>query len=470
MNISKYILRPFTNDASFDYENFINDVEIAVRGLDTIIDENLSNHALAEQRQMSLKYRNIGLGMMGVADALIKLGLIYGSQDSKQVMQRITNVMFWAAFVASTNLAKEKGVFPAYTQNVLKATIIKEARIPEPHLEEAKKYGLRNCSLLSIAPTGTLGTMLNISTGIEPNFALSFTRKTEALSGEKLEFQVNAGIVQEYYKTTTDLGLPAYFVTSHNLNWKDRIDFQATIQNYVDTAISSTINLPKDITIEEVEKLYMYAWEAGLKGITIYRDGCRDGILTLTPSEKKSDDADFFIRPEILQAQVMHFKNNDEQWIAFVGVKDGKPFEIFTGPADLEMFPIPKSIDKGEIIKVKAPGKETRYDFRYTDVYGYQNTLGGLSRCFNKEYWNYARLVSGMLRQQVKISAIVEIVDGMQTDIESLHSWKNGVTRALKSFIPNGTPATDTCSECGGDIIYLNGCKQCSSCGWSKCS
>ena len=166
----------------------------------------------------------------------------------------------------------------------------------------------------------------------------------------------------------------------------------------------------------------------------------------------------------------MHFKNNNEQWIAFVGEKDGQPFEIFTGPADIELFPIPKSIEEGEIIKVKVPGKDTRYDFRYTDSYGYQNTLGGLSRCFDKEYWNYARLVSGMLRQQVNIVSIVEIVDGMHTNSESLHSWKNGIIRALKTFIPDGTKSSKTCPDCNQPLIYVGGCNQCPSCGWSKCS
>lgn len=467
INISQYVINPFTKDASFDIASFAGDVEIAIEALDNLIDENLPNHALEAQRQMSKDYRNIGLGLMGVADALIKLGIRYGSNNSYKFIAWVSRIMLREAVIKSSKLAKEKGTFPKYDANLFRASILTKIFSFE-EIEKLKSYGLRNCSLLSIAPTGTLGTMLNISTGIEPNFAISFQRTTEALSANKETFNVFCGVAQEYFNATDNIILPDYFVTSHDINWKERILFQAAAQQHIDTAISSTINLPKDISVDEVEELYLFAWENALKGVTIYRDGCRDGILTLTEETKPSDD--FFIRPEVLPAKVMHFKNNNEQWVAFVGEKDGRPFEIFTGPADMELFPIPKFVQSGEIIKVKVPGKETRYDFRYIDSYGYQNTLGGLSRCFDKEYWNYARLVSGMLRQQVKIASIVEIVDGMHTNSESLHSWKNGIIRALKSFIPDGTESTKSCHICGGKIVYTNGCTQCESCGESKCS
>ena len=467
INISKYVRNPFTGYASFDMNQFIEDVGIAVEALDNLIDENLPNHALEAQRQMSKDYRNIGLGIMGVADAIIKLGDIYGSETSIYFINTISKIMLRSAVIKSVALAKEKGAFPKYNPTLFDAHILDTLFTPE-QFELFKEIGIRNCSLLSIAPTGTLGTMLNISTGIEPNFAISFQRTTEALSANKETFDVYCGVADEYINTTGNKELPDYFVTSHDINWKERILFQSAAQQFIDTAISSTINLHKDIKLEEVEELYLFAWENGLKGVTIYRDGSRDGILTLEKQEKKTDN--FFIRPEVLPAKVMHFKNNNEQWIAFVGEKDGQPFEIFTGPADIELFPIPKSIEEGEIIKVKVPGKDTRYDFRYTDSYGYQNTLGGLSRCFDKEYWNYARLVSGMLRQQVNIVSIVEIVDGMHTNSESLHSWKNGIIRALKTFIPDGTKSSKTCPDCNQPLIYVGGCNQCPSCGWSKCS
>lgn len=462
MNLSAYVKNPFETCAHFDIVEFLNDVKIAIVALDDLIDENLKNHATKEQSEMSKSYRNIGLGIMGLADTLIKLGIRYGSKESITFIDSLMYLMLKTSVITSSNLGFVKGSFPKYNPDVYKSSILSKV-LDEDQLKECLAKGLRNCSLLSIAPTGTLGTMLNISTGIEPNFAISFKRKTEALQGT---FDVYCGVAEEYFKLNPESSLPSHFVTSHDILWKERIDLQAAAQEYVDTAISSTINLPKDISLEEVESLYMYAWEKGLKGVTIYRDGCREGILSL----HGSDVEEFFVRPTILPASIIRFKNNNQDWIAFIGQKDGKPFEIFTGPSDQELFPIPKSIQKGEIIKVKNEGEDSRYDFRYRDSYGYQNTLGGLSRCFDKEYWNYARLVSGMLRQQVKISSIVEIVDGMKTDSESLHSWKNGVTRALKTFIPDGTKTTETCPECSGELIYVNGCKQCSNCGWSKCS
>jgi len=469
MNVSAYVCNPFQEDAYFDMKAFLQDVVFAVQGLDALIDENLPNHAMEEQRIMSSNYRNIGLGIMGLADAFIKLGYVYGSETSIEFTKELMKKMLRTSVLASVFLAMKLGSFPKYTPEVFDATILKDVFTPT-ELRVFKQHGLRNCSLLSIAPTGTLGTMFNISTGIEPNFAISYTRKTESLNdGESKTYDVYCGVAEEYTDLIGSTDFPEYFLTSHDIPWQDRIKVQAAAQTYVDTAISSTVNLHKDITIEEVEQLYLTAWKSGLKGITIYRDGSRDGILSLQGETivEPIDEA-FFVRPEILEAKIMHFKNNNEQWIAVIGIKDGRPFEIFTGPSDVDLFPIPSTISDGEIIKVKIPGKDSRYDFRYTDSYGYQNTLGGLSRCFNKEYWNYARLVSGMLRQQVKIASIAEIVDGMHTNSESLHSWKNGIIRALKSFIPDGTRSSKVCA-CGGTIIYVGGCTQCSSCGESKC-
>ena len=466
INLSEYISNPFTSKASFKFTSFVRDVKTCIRGLDEIIDENLPNHALDVQREMSRKYRNIGLGIMGFADALIKLQIKYGSYESVRFIEEICKIQLIAAVEASVELAREKGAFPEYTEEVFDASILK-GLFPEERLEEFKKIGIRNCSLLSIAPTGSLGTMLNISTGLEPNFALEYSRKTEALEGKEQYHKVFAGIALEYTEKFKTTELPDYFVTSHNLDWDDRIDIQSAAQRYIDTAISSTINLPSDISLEEVEELYLYAWMVGLKGVTIYRDGCRDGILTLE-KPKETIPTDFFTRPEILEAKVIHFLNGTEKWIAFIGVKENKPFEIFSGPSDMDLFPIPKSIHSGEIIKVKTEN-HSRYDFSYIDSYGYKNTLGGLSRMFNKEYWNYARLLSGMLRNQVPTESVVEIIDSMHSESESLHSWKNGVIRALKTFIKDGTKTKENCTECGGEIVYIGGCKQCTSCGDSKC-
>lgn len=475
INLAQYVLKPFTKDAEFDYDTFVKDVTICIKALDEVIDENLGKHGLPEQSEVSRKYRNIGLGIMGLADAFIKLGIRYGSQDSIRETRNIFAPMFMSAIAMSSELAREKGVFPGYDSRIFDSKIMSNilSHVNDiKSLKELQVDGLRNCSLLSIAPTGSLGTMFNVSTGIEPNFAFQFNRKTESLNGNNdTNYTINAGIVKEYQDYLESIGqpfteLPNYFVSTYDVAWDDRIDVQATAQRYVDTAISATINLKKDITQEEIEKLYLYAWSEGLKGITIYRDTCRDAVLSLNAPQKKEE---FFHRPQILKAKVVHFINDSKPWVAFIGIKDDKPFEVFTGPADMEMFPIPKSVLTGSIIKVKIPNQESRYDFRYTDSYGYENTLGGLSRCFDKEFYNYARLVSGMLRQQVEISSILAIVDGMQFENESLNSWKNGVMRALKEFVPDGTLTTEVCPDCGSPVIFVGGCKQCSNCGWSKC-
>lgn len=468
INLSQYVLYPFTKNAEFDYNSLFADVASCIRALDQVVDENLPKHGLPEQAEVSKKYRNVGLGIMGLADAFIKLGIKYGSEESVAKTKLILEVMLIGAVESSSLLAAEKGVFPAYDPKVFDSQIISDSIY---RLDRLKTQGLRNCSLLSIAPTGSLGTMFNVSTGIEPNFAFEFNRKTESLEGNKEKiYKVSAGIVQEYLDYLESIGqpfteLPEYFVSAYDVQWKDRIAVQAAAQRFVDTAISATINLPKDISKEEVEMLYLEAWKSGLKGVTIYRDTCRDAIL----STQDQVTSEFFHRPAILQAKVVHFVNDSKPWVAFVGIRDNKPFEIFTGPADMEVFPIPKSVKQGEIIKVKIEGQDSRYDFRYTDSYGYQNTLGGLSRCFNKEFYNYARLVSGMLRQQIEITAVLAIVGGMQFENETLNSWKNGVIRALKEFIQDGTLAAETCPECGSSVIYTEGCKQCPSCGWGKC-
>lgn len=468
INLSQYVLYPFTKNAEFDYNSLFADVASCIRALDQVVDENLPKHGLPEQAEVSKKYRNVGLGIMGLADAFIKLGIKYGSEESVAETKLILEVMLIGAVESSSLLAAEKGVFPAYDPKVFDSQIISDSIY---RLDRLKTQGLRNCSLLSIAPTGSLGTMFNVSTGIEPNFAFEFNRKTESLEGNKEKiYKVSAGIVQEYLDYLESIGqpfteLPEYFVSAYDVQWKDRIAVQAAAQRFVDTAISATINLPKDISKEEVEMLYLEAWKSGLKGVTIYRDTCRDAIL----STQDQVTSEFFHRPAILQAKVVHFVNDSKPWVAFVGIRDNKPFEIFTGPADMEVFPIPKSVKQGEIIKVKIEGQDSRYDFRYTDSYGYQNTLGGLSRCFNKEFYNYARLVSGMLRQQIEITAVLAIVGGMQFENETLNSWKNGVIRALKEFIQDGTLAAETCPECGSSVIYTEGCKQCPSCGWGKC-
>ncbi len=292
INLSEFVVNSFKGTAFFDTAGFIQAVKTAIRGLDTVLDENLNNHALSEQRKMAMNYRNVGLGVMGMHDMLIKLGMKYGSHESIKFIDSLMDLMFRSAVIESSILAKEKGAFPAYNKDLLKSKILKEHFTDNEIISlEIDKYGLRNCSLLSIAPTGSLGTMLNVSTGCEPLFALYYNRKTESLNGNtEKTYKVYTGVAKEYVNKYDDK-LPDYFITSADISWKDRIDMQSVLQKHIDTAISSTVNLPNSISKEEIEHLYLYAWEKGLKGVTIFRNGCkRAGILT-TDISKKSDDS-----------------------------------------------------------------------------------------------------------------------------------------------------------------------------------
>jgi len=269
---------------------------------------------------------------------------------------------------------------------------------------------------------------------------------------------------------------PYYKATANDVDWLSKVRMQGEIQKWVDHSISVTINLPESVTEELVSELYLTAWKSGCKGCTVYREGSRAGVLV--KKEKKEENTLLpqvplpVKRPKVLDAEIIRFKNNNENWIAFVGLHEGRPYEIFTGLQDDEMFPIPKTITKGKIIKTKDENGNTRYDFQYVDKYGYKNTLGGLSHQFNKEYWNYAKLISSVLRYGMPIPDVVNLVSSLQLDNETINTWKSGVERALKKFIPNGTRAKpgQRCSECGNEsLVYQEGCLVCTSCGHSKC-
>lgn len=292
INLSAFIRDPFTESAYFNYMEFEHAVDIAVKALDVIIDENKDNHALPEQKRMALDYRNIGLGIMGLYDAMVKLGLRYGSQQSINFASTVMDCMLCQAIKTSHALAKKKGAFPKFSKELIRSHIF-HTHSAELEFSEVSKYGLRNCSLISIAPSGSIGTMLDISTGCEPAFNISYKRKTESLNGKDKYYDVYIGVAKEYFNVTGEKKLPYYFVTASDIDWHERIDMQSALQEHVDTGISSTINLHHDITLEEIEKLYLYAWESGLKGVTIFRDGCkRTGILSTDDNNDSSDTED----------------------------------------------------------------------------------------------------------------------------------------------------------------------------------
>jgi ribonucleoside-diphosphate reductase alpha chain len=298
LNLNEFILNPFTENAEFNYDDFKKSIYIAVEALDYIIDENADNHPLEVQKINSLNYRNIGLGIMGFANCLMKLGIRYGSQESKDFTNKLFAELFKTAMLASNKLAKEKGAFPKYKDIIFESTIIKK-HFSVKEIEELKIYGLRNCSLISIAPTGSIATMFNISGGCEPEFAIKYTRRTENLNdGKDKYYDVYCRTLKEYQNYTKQNNIPDFFVSSSDINWKDRIDIQGIMQEHVDTAISSTVNLPKNITINDVEQLYLHAWKQGLKGVTIYRSGCnREGILNTDSQPKETEFRFDYIEP-----------------------------------------------------------------------------------------------------------------------------------------------------------------------------
>ncbi len=366
-------------------------------------------------------------------------------------------------------------------------------------------YGRRNIALLTIAPTGTTSLMTQTTSGIEPVFMPVYKRRRKVNPNDT---NVNVTFIDEigdaweeynvfHHKFVTWLEVngyntedvknysddqvdklvkqsPYYKATSSDVDWLSKVRMQGQVQKWVDHSISVTINLPEDASEQLVDELYVTAWKNGCKGVTVYREGSRSGVLISNKQEDKKNPmvmSEPIKRPKVLDADVIRFKNESDEWIAFVGLKDDRPYEIFTGLKDEEMFPIPKTITSGKIIKNKDEDGNTRYDFQYIDRFGYKNTLGGLSHMFEKEYWNYARLISGVLRYGMPIQDVVNLVSSLTVDSETVNTWKNGVVRALKKYIPNGTRATKSkCGECGSEsVVYQEGCLTCTNCGNSKC-
>lgn len=467
INLAEFV----TEYETFDFVGFKDTVKKAVVALNEVLDEGLPLHPLIEQRESVKNWRQIGLGVMGLADMFIKLGIKYGSEESIKWINMIGTEMIFSALESSNELTVSKGAYPMFNTKVVDTPFFQALNTKENNLryQELRSNillrGLCNSQLLTCAPTGSIATMLGVSTGCEPIFATSYTRKTESLVNEEKYYKVYTPIIKKLIdEGFSEEALPEYVVTSEQIPYRERIKVQATLQEFIDASISSTINLPESATVDDVETIYRLAWEEGLKGVTVYRSGCKRGaVLSKNPVIKEC-----LKRPESVEAKLIRFKNGSENWIAFVGLIDGRPYEIFTGINNIEDFPIPTSITEGEIIKVKdSLGK--RYDFQYTDKYGYTNRLGGLSRIFNQEYWNYAKLISALLRGGIELDKVVKIIDGMHFESDTLNTWKNGVKRAIKTFIVDGVTSHEVCPDCGEHLIYEGGCTICKNCGFSKC-
>ena len=526
INLYSYVENPFTEEAVFNWKLFKKHVAYAQRMMDDIIDLELEKidailtKVNADPEDMEIKRverklwenirikaeegRRTGVGITAEGDMLAALGIRYGSEDGIDFSTEIHKTIALETYRSSVNMAKERGPFAIYDMHLEKDNpFINRLKAEDEQLHrDMQKYGRRNIALLTIAPTGTTSLMTQTSSGIEPVFLPVYRRRRKVNPNDA---SVNVAYIDEvgdaweeynvfHHKFITWLEVNGYNVeevkkyddkqigklvekspyhkaTSNDVDWVMKVKMQGEIQKWVDHSISVTINLPNNVNEDLVGSLYETAWKSGCKGVTVYRDGSRSGVL-LTNEDKNKNNAEPIKRPKVLDAEIIRFNNNDEKWIAFVGIKDKRPYEIFTGLADEEMFPIPKSIKKGKIIKNRDELGKTRYDFQYVDKYGYKNTLGGLSHMFSPEFWNYAKLISGVLRHGMPIEDVVGLVASLHLDSDTINSWKIGVERALKKYIPNGTVAKtkQKCQECGSNnLIYQEGCLLCTDCGSSKC-
>ncbi len=528
INLFSYVDDPFTPKASFNMELFkdharkgmrLNDdlIELEMEKIEGILakikadpeDEEVKRAELTLWKKIqdkTLGGRRTGLGITAEGDMLAALGLMYGSDKAIDFSVEIQKTLAVEAYRSSTQMAQERGAFPIYdakreTNNPMIARIRKE---DEELYDMMVRHGRRNISMLTIAPTGTTSLMTQTTSGIEPVFLPVYKRRRKVNPNDKnvtITFRDDVGDAwEEYYvfhhkfltwcemnglnkeqvlamrgSQVDDLikRSPYYKATSNDIDWLAKVKMQGRMQKWVDHSISVTVNLPNSATEELVSDVYKTAWEYGCKGVTVYRDGSRSGVLVSTKeNETKESVLRKRERPISLEAEVIRFKNGAEQWIALVGLMKGVPYEIFTGLLDEDTRNIPKSVTMGFIVKEKDDAGNSRYDFQYIDRYGYKNTVGGISHMFNKEYWNYAKLISGVLRNGMPIVDIVNLVNGLQLDSEAINTWKNGVERTLKRYIPDGTKddSGKKCEKCGSsELVYQEGCLNCLSCGYSKC-
>ncbi len=528
INLFSYVENPFTDKAEFNFELFKKHIVIAQRMMDDIIDLELekidrilakidadpeTDNVKATERNLWLNIRKkayegrrTGIGITAEGDMLAALGIRYGSDKGNDFSTKVHKILGVETYRASVNLAKKRGAFSIFDSDREKDNpfILRLKEADSKLYYEMLEYGRRNIALLTIAPTGTTSLMTQTSSGIEPVFMPVYKRRKKVNPNDKgvgVDFVDEVGDSWEEYvvfhhrfkqwmqinnidttKNFTQKEIdelvkksPYYKATSNDINWVSKVTMQGEIQKWVDHSISVTVNLPNDVTEDLVGELYLKAWEVGCKGVTVYRDGSRSGVLIAADdkSDEKTINSGFpKKRPIELEADVVRFQNKKEKWIAFVGIFDNKPYEIFTGLVDDEDgILIPRSIEKGLIIKSRNEDGSSRYDFQYKNKRGYKTTIEGLSHKFNPEFWNYAKLISGTLRHGMPIDKVIELIQSLQLDSESINTWKNGVQRALKRYVKDGTKAKgQTCDNCNStDLIYQEGCLTCQECGSSKC-
>jgi ribonucleoside-diphosphate reductase alpha chain len=532
INLFSYVDDPFTQHATFNGSLFALHARHALRIMDDIIDlelekidkilakietdpeeediKQIEKNLWQNIREKCIQGRRTGIGITAEGDMLAALGLRYGSNEAISFSTEVHKMLALEACRSSVDLARDRGSFPIYSAEREKNNpFILRIKEADPDLyEDMTRYGRRNIAMLTIAPTGSVSICTRTTSGIEPAFMVSYKRRRKVNPNDldvKVDFVDEQGDSWEEYnvfhpkfedwltingydpvavKTYHDEELdklieksPYYKATSNDIDWLSKVKMQGAIQKWVDHSISVTVNVPKETTEDLVSKIYMTAWESGCKGMTIYRDGSRSGVLLKDEKKKQAEEQEKAFRetsapkrPRVLEAEVLHFMNDNQKWVAVIGILDNRPYEIFTGEA--EGFVVPDWVKSGQIIKNKLDEHNSRYDFQYLNKYGGKVTLEGLSIQFNAEFWNYAKLISGILRHGMPLPFVVHLVENLQLESESINTWKNGVVRALKKYIPDGTKVTkEKCPNCGAknSLEYREGCVTCTACGDSKC-
>ena len=527
INLYSYVKHPFTPEAEFDFDLFKQHVQKGQKLMDDLIDLEMEKieRILAKIesdpepegikrtekelwlniKMKCLEGRRTGFGITAEGDMLAAMGLTYGTDEATAFAVEVQKTLACSAYRSSALMARDRGAFPIYDYKLEENNpFIQRLKSADEELYSLmKQYGRRNIALLTIAPTGSVSICTQTSSGIEPAFLVSYRRRRKVNPNDSeatISFTDEEGQAWEEYNVLhhkfavwaeingynvadlvhkyTDEQLqeviaksPYNNATANCVNWVNKVKMQGAIQKWVDHSISVTVNIPKETSEEVVDKIYQTAWESGCKGMTIYRDGSRNGVLVSGSSKNNNTFTETKApkRPKKLEADIIRFQNDKEKWIAVVGLYEGRPYEIFSGKA--ASFVLPNSVEKGWVIRVKEEDNlPARYDFQFLDNDGYKVTIEGLSRMFKKEYWNYAKLISGILRHGMPITNVIELISKLTLDTDSINTWKNGIARALKKYVKDGTIVEgEKCPQCGGKIIYTSGCKQCSDCGWSKC-
>ena len=529
INLYSYVENPFTPEARFNFELFKEHAMLAQRIMDDIIDLEMEKIDLIlakvdsdpepdyikqterdlwnKIKEKTIKGRRTGVGITAEGDMIAAMNLRYGTEEATAFSEEVHKTLALACYRSSVTMAKERGKFEVYdAAREANNPFMMRIKDADPELyNDMVQFGRRNIACLTIAPTGTTSMMTQTTSGIEPVFLPVYKRRRKVNPNDA---KAHVDLVDEvgdsfeeyivfHHKFVTWMeanGLdtakkytqeeidelvaksPYYKATSNDVDWLQKVHMQGRIQKWVDHSISVTINLPSDVSEDLVNELYVEAWKSGCKGCTVYRDGSRTGVLVSTKKDEKPAPCNCYPeitpkRPQELDCEVIRFQNNKEKWIAFVGIHNGRPYEIFTGLADDEDgLMLPKSVNKGKIIRNFHEETNTKtYDFQFINKYGYKTTIEGLSHKFNPEFWNYAKLISGVLRYGMPIDQVVKLVGSLQLNNDSINNWKMGVERALKKFIPDGADTGQKCPHCGETLTFTEGCMKCNNCGYSKC-